>query len=131
MGCIFRSVSHASRATPSWALSRSTCCSAAGVVIGAGSHVVWDGVTHRGGLLVSAIPVLQQQLGPFRGYGWSQYASGVLGCSASGSARGLVRRQASAVAGPGRPTVRADRGGGDRARGRGAAGRDRARWGGC
>ena len=40
---------------------------------------MWDGFTHRGGLFVSAIPLLQQELGPFPGFRWAQYASGVLG----------------------------------------------------
>ncbi|PPF55576.1 hypothetical protein C5C55_10235 [Rathayibacter sp. AY1C2] len=52
---------------------------AAGIAIGAASHVMWDGFTHRGGLFVSAIPLLQQELGPFPGFRWAQYASGVLG----------------------------------------------------
>ncbi|QHC57388.1 DUF4184 family protein [Rathayibacter sp. VKM Ac-2760] len=52
---------------------------AVGIVIGAASHVLWDGFTHDGGLVVAAVPELRAQLGPFPGYKWAQYASGVLG----------------------------------------------------
>ncbi|MWV48496.1 DUF4184 family protein [Rathayibacter sp. VKM Ac-2803] len=52
---------------------------AAGLVIGSASHVLWDGFTHLGGPFVAAAPFLQQQFGPFPGYKWAQYASGVLG----------------------------------------------------
>ncbi|QHC65361.1 DUF4184 family protein [Rathayibacter sp. VKM Ac-2759] len=52
---------------------------AAGLVIGSASHVLWDGFTHVGGPFVAAMPFLEQRIGPFPGYKWAQYASGVLG----------------------------------------------------
>ncbi|SMH42160.1 protein of unknown function [Rathayibacter oskolensis] len=53
--------------------------SAAGLVIGSATHVLWDGFTHAGGPFVAAVPFLQEEFGPFPGYKWAQYASGVLG----------------------------------------------------
>ena len=52
---------------------------AVGIVIGAASHVLWDAFTHDGGPFVAALPFLREELGPFAGYKWAQYASGVLG----------------------------------------------------
>jgi len=52
---------------------------AAGIVIGSATHVVWDGFTHVGGPFVAAAPFLFEEFGPFAGYKWAQYASGVLG----------------------------------------------------
>ncbi|KQQ08785.1 DUF4184 family protein [Rathayibacter sp. Leaf296] len=52
---------------------------AAGIVIGAATHVVWDAFTHLSGAGVVAIPALERDLGPFPVYKWLQYGSGVLG----------------------------------------------------
>ena len=48
-------------------------------MIGSATHVLWDGFTHQGGPFVAAVPLLQEQYGPFPGYKWAQYGSGVLG----------------------------------------------------
>ncbi|MHC2186884.1 hypothetical protein ACVLV4_002551 [Rathayibacter agropyri] len=52
---------------------------AVGIVIGAASHVLGDGFTRRGGLFVSAVPMLRQQLGPFVGYEWAECGGDMLG----------------------------------------------------
>ncbi|WP_153038853.1 DUF4184 family protein, partial [Rathayibacter tanaceti] len=57
---------------------------AAGVVLGAASHVLWDGFTHRGGFFVSAIPVLRDQLGPFVALRGCSTPAGCSGWSAWG-----------------------------------------------
>ncbi|AZZ56823.1 DUF4184 family protein [Rathayibacter iranicus] len=62
-----------------FARMRLAVLAAVGVVIGAASHVLWDGFTHRGGLFVSAVPMLRQQLGPFVGYKWVECGSGMIG----------------------------------------------------
>lgn len=62
---------------------------ASGVVVGSTTHVVWDGFTHAGGPFVAAAPFLLEQLGPFPGYKWAQYASGVLGLLGLGIAAGV------------------------------------------
>jgi hypothetical protein len=52
-------------------------------LVGAISHVVWDGFTHAGGWAVAYVPVLREQVpgwpGPLRGYRVLQHASSVLG----------------------------------------------------
>ncbi|MBO0983521.1 DUF4184 family protein [Rathayibacter sp. SD072] len=65
------------RGTRAWITA--SLLAAAGIVIGAATHVLWDGFTHLGGPFVAAVPALQQSFGPFPGYKWAQYASGVLG----------------------------------------------------
>lgn len=58
---------------------RAVLLAAAGIVIGSATHVLWDAFTHDGGPFVAALPFLREEVGPFPGYKWAQYASGVLG----------------------------------------------------
>lgn len=68
-------------APPRTARARTTAIVLAvvGLVIGAASHVLWDAFTHDGGPFVAALPFLRDEFGPFPGYKWAQYGSGVLG----------------------------------------------------
>ena len=47
--------------------------------IGAATHVGWDSFTHAGGWGTTHVHWLTQQHGPLAGYGWAQYASGMIG----------------------------------------------------
>ena len=49
------------------------------VALGAGSHVLWDSVTHDWGFVVEEVAVLREQHGPIPLYGWLQHASTVTG----------------------------------------------------
>jgi len=55
----------------------------AAVLVGAATHVVWDGFTHGGGFAVRWLPVLAAEYSTpwvsLPGYQWLQYASGVIG----------------------------------------------------
>lgn len=72
------------RAIATWLLLAAT-----GLVTGSATHVLWDGFTHAGGPFVAAIPFLQAEFGPFTGYKWAQYGSGVLGLLGLGIAAGV------------------------------------------
>lgn len=50
-----------------------------GILIGATSHLVWDGFTHRSGSAVHHLTFLQHRYGGFEGWRWAQYLSGALG----------------------------------------------------
>lgn len=52
---------------------------AAGVVIGAITHVLWDSFTHGYGVFVGMIPALRAMIGPLPVHAWLQHASGALG----------------------------------------------------
>ncbi|WP_460776510.1 DUF4184 family protein [Microbacterium sp. GXF7504] len=54
------------------------------LVLGVCTHVVWDAFTHEGRLGTVLVPALAAQWGPFEGYRWLQYASGVLGVAVLG-----------------------------------------------
>lgn len=55
---------------------------AVSVVIGAATHVGWDAFTHEGRWGVERVGMLREQVGPFPGHQWAQYASSVLGAVA-------------------------------------------------
>ncbi len=68
-------------------------------LIGVVSHVVWDAFTHEGRWGVGIMPVLAEQWGPFLGFEWLQYGSGVAGLTllAVAAAVWLRRRRSHAV----------------------------------
>lgn len=49
------------------------------LAIGVVSHIAWDLFTHEGRGGVQALPLLDEQWGPFVGFKWLQYASSALG----------------------------------------------------
>lgn len=52
---------------------------AVSLLLGAASHILWDSFTHDGRWGVASVPVLDERWGPFTGFKWLQYGSGVLG----------------------------------------------------
>jgi hypothetical protein len=74
------------------------------VAAGAATHVLWDSATHDWGFIVRELPLLTEQLGPFRLYGWLQHGSTVVGASAV-AAYGVLRLR-SRPATPRPPAVR-------------------------
>ncbi|MCO1659259.1 DUF4184 family protein [Pseudonocardia humida] len=52
------------------------------LVVGAGTHVLWDEFTHAEGWGPAHLGVLRLSAGGLPGYGWAQYGSGVLGALA-------------------------------------------------
>lgn len=52
---------------------------AVSLLLGAASHILWDSFTHAGRAGVALFPVLDESWGPFTGFKWLQYGSGVLG----------------------------------------------------
>lgn len=51
----------------------------ASLLLGVVSHIVWDAFTHSGRWGVGLIPGLDGRWGPFTGFRWVQYVSGVVG----------------------------------------------------
>lgn len=51
---------------------------AASVLLGVASHILWDSFTHEGRWGVAVFPALAQMWGPFTGFKWLQYITGVL-----------------------------------------------------
>jgi hypothetical protein len=49
------------------------------LVVGAATHVLWDEFTHDWGWGPAHLGALRATIGELPGYGWAQYASGVLG----------------------------------------------------
>ncbi len=49
------------------------------LAVGVVSHIVWDLFTHEGRVGGELFPVLEEMWGPWAGYRWMQYASGVVG----------------------------------------------------
>ena len=49
------------------------------IILGAGTHVLWDSFTHEGWLFVGMLPALQAQIGPLPVYKYLQYSSGIFG----------------------------------------------------
>lgn len=58
----------------------------ASLTIGAATHVVWDAFTHADRWGTEHVPWLNQVHGPFEGYRWMQYASGLVGAAVLGVA---------------------------------------------
>ncbi|MCR2816821.1 DUF4184 family protein [Microbacterium jiangjiandongii] len=56
----------------------------ASLLLGVVSHIVWDAFTHRGRWGVGLIPGLDGVWGPFTGFRWIQYVSGVVGLAVIG-----------------------------------------------
>ncbi|WP_203817533.1 DUF4184 family protein [Paractinoplanes ferrugineus] len=54
---------------------------ALGLVVGAGTHLIWDSFTHAGMWGVRRVPWLAESFGPLPGYEWAQYASSLAGLS--------------------------------------------------
>ncbi|MFT4258087.1 DUF4184 family protein [Microbacterium sp.] len=52
---------------------------AVSLLLGVVSHIAWDAFTHEGRWGVQVLPILDEQWGPFTGFKWMQYGSGVLG----------------------------------------------------
>lgn len=52
---------------------------AVSLVLGVLSHILWDSFTHEDRWGVTAVPALEEPWGPFLGYKWLQYGSGVIG----------------------------------------------------
>ncbi len=50
-----------------------------GVIVGAATHVIWDGFTHPGRWGVRQVEWLGDQHGLFQGHEWAQYVSGATG----------------------------------------------------
>ena len=75
------------------------------LVVGAATHVLWDEFTHAGRWGTAHLPALARTWGPFAGYRWLQYASGVVGGAVL--LLGLVRwwRRAPRVPLPDRPAA--------------------------
>jgi hypothetical protein len=59
--------------------ARTAALALVGLVIGGLTHIGWDAFTHTGGAGVALVPALAEVHGPFPGYRWAQYASGVIG----------------------------------------------------
>lgn len=66
-----------------WWPLRSTLVSVAllavSLALGVLSHIAWDAFTHEGRWGVRLLPALAETWGPYPGYKWLQYASGVVG----------------------------------------------------
>jgi len=58
---------------------RGLVLTALALVVGAGTHVLWDEFTHGGRWGTEHLPVLAENWGPLAGYRWLQYASGIVG----------------------------------------------------
>jgi hypothetical protein len=58
---------------------RGLVLTAPALVVGAATHVLWDEFTHAGRWGTEHVPALARDWGPFAGYRWLQYASGVVG----------------------------------------------------
>ncbi|MCR2827742.1 DUF4184 family protein [Microbacterium sp. zg.Y909] len=56
----------------------------ASLLLGVLSHIAWDAFTHRGRWGVALIPGLDGMWGPFTGFRWIQYVSGVVGLAIIG-----------------------------------------------
>jgi len=56
----------------------------ASLLLGVVSHIAWDAFTHRGRWGVGLIPGLDGMWGPFTGFRWIQYVSGVVGLAIIG-----------------------------------------------
>jgi Domain of unknown function (DUF4184) len=54
------------------------------LVVGAATHVLWDEFTHAEGWGPEHLGALRLRVGGLAGFGWAQYASGVLGALAIG-----------------------------------------------
>lgn len=52
---------------------------AVSLLLGVASHILWDSFTHEGRWGVAVLPFLDQRWGPFTGFKWMQYGSGVIG----------------------------------------------------
>lgn len=77
-----------------------------GVVVGAATHVLWDGFTHPGRWGVRHIGWLGEQHGLWRGHEWAQYVSGVGGLLVVGAWACLAVWRSSADHAPvGRPRL--------------------------
>lgn len=76
---------------PSW---HGVVALAVSLAIGVISHVLWDLFTHEGRGGVQALPILDEQWGPFTGFKWLQHASSILGLLTLAIWAGLwLRRQ--------------------------------------
>lgn len=67
---------------------------AAAIAIGATTHLLWDGFTHRTGFAVVRWPILAEPAGPLPVYSLLQHGGGVLGLAvlAAAAARSLARQ---------------------------------------
>jgi len=54
------------------------------LLLGVLSHIAWDAFTHEGRWGVTLFPALDAEWGPFTGYKWLQYLSGVVGLAIIG-----------------------------------------------
>ncbi len=72
---------------------------AAAIAIGAATHLLWDGFTHRTGFAVVRWPLLADPVGPLPVYSLLQHGGGVLGLAvlAVAAARGLARQPLQSV----------------------------------
>ncbi|MBF4463057.1 MULTISPECIES: DUF4184 family protein [unclassified Rathayibacter] len=61
------------------AVTVTTLRASVGVMIGAATHVLWDGFTYSRGPFVAAIPFLRREVGSLPGYLWLQYGSALVG----------------------------------------------------
>ena len=55
------------------------------VAVGAGTHVLWDSVTHDWGFVVREVAFLREELGPLPVYRWLQHVSTVVGSAVVGA----------------------------------------------
>lgn len=51
---------------------------AVSLLLGVASHILWDSFTHDGRWGVDVFPILDERWGPFTGFKWLQYGSGVI-----------------------------------------------------
>lgn len=59
--------------------ARSVLLTAAALVLGSGTHVLWDEFTHALRWGPEHLPALAENWGPLPGYSWLQYLSGLVG----------------------------------------------------
>lgn len=51
---------------------------AVSLLLGVVSHILWDSFTHEGRWGVDVLPILDERWGPFTGFKWLQYGSGLI-----------------------------------------------------